>query len=190
MENILAYIANFISISDELKSRLYKIYVKENLPKDYFLYKPNKIWRNTYFINKGIVRSFHLKNEKEITDNFWAENEWITSTSSFLENIPNLLYIKTVEQTELIRFSLSDLEECLLDFPEMERFGRIIVSKNLSVQYEQLIILRSCSAQERYHFFEKTARNKLPRIPLGMLASFLGMANETLSRVRSPKYKQ
>lgn len=160
------------------------------LPKDYFLHKPNKIWRNTYFINKGVIRSFHLKNDKEITDNIWAENEWITSTSSFLEHIPGLFYIKTVEETEVLKFSLTDLEKCLLNFPEMERFGRMLVSKKVKEQSERLVLMRSHSAQERYRFFEETAKNKLHRIPLGMLASYLGMTQETLSRIRSQNYNR
>lgn len=187
MQHLIAHINHFIPVSDGLKERLQDMSEVQVLPKDYFLYKPNKVWRNTFFINKGIIRSFHLKDDKEITDSFWAENEWITSTSSFLENIPDLFYIKTVEQCEVLKFSLKDLEKCLSDFPEMERFGRMLVSKRVKEQSERLVLFRSYSARERYQFFEETAKNKLYRIPLGMLASYLGMTQETLSRIRSRK---
>jgi len=132
-----------------------------------------------------LIRIYYLKNEKEITDNFSAENEWITSIYSFLQNIPDHFHIQTLEKTELVRVSLNDLETCFKDFPEMERFGRMLISKYFLEQSERIISLQFNSAKERYQFFERSAKNKLSRVPLGMLASHLGMTQETLSRVRS-----
>ena len=142
---------------------------------------------NTYFINKGLTRTFYLKDEKTITDNFSAENEWITSIHSFLQNIPDHFHIQTLEETELVKVSLTDLEECFKDFPEMERFGRMLMSKYFLEQSERIISLQFNSARERYQFFERSSQNKLQRIPLGMIASHLGMTQETLSRVRAIK---
>jgi len=157
------------------------------LPKKYFLHKPNRVCSNTYFIKKGLVRIYYLKDGKEITDNFSAENEWITSIYSFLQNIPDHFHIQTLEPTEVLKISLDDLEECFKDFPEMERFGRMLISTYFLEQSERIIMLQFNSAKERYQFFERTSKNKLTRVPLGMLASHLGMTQETLSRVRSTK---
>ncbi|WP_375580091.1 Crp/Fnr family transcriptional regulator [Marivirga tractuosa] len=156
-------------------------------PKDHFLHKPNKACQHTYFINKGLVRIYYLNGDKEITDNFSAENEWVTSIYSFLQNIPDHFYIQTLEETELVKISLDHLEECFKDFPKMERFGRMLISQYFLEQSERIISLQFNSAQERYQFFELTSKNKLLRVPLGMLASYLGMTQETLSRVRSSK---
>lgn len=128
-----------------------------------------------------------MKDEKEITDNFSAENEWVTSIHSFLQNIPDHFHIQTLEETELVKVSLTDLEKCFKDFPEMERFGRILMSISFLQQSERIISLQFNSASERYQFFERTSKNKLQRVPLGMLASHLGMTQETLSRVRAIK---
>jgi hypothetical protein len=69
----------------------------------------------------------------------------------------------------------------------MERFGSMLISKLFLEQSERVISLHFNTAKERYHFFEKSSKNKLLRVPLGMLASHLGMTQETLSRVRSTK---
>lgn len=132
-----------------------------------------------------MIRTYYLKNDKEITDNFSAENEWITSIYSFFNNIPDFFYIQTLEETELVKVSILDLEQCFEDFTEMERFGRMLISKYFMEQSERIISLQFNTAKERYRFFEKTSMNKLARVPLGMLASHLGMTQETLSRVRS-----
>ncbi len=170
-----------------MKNRLEKICEVEFFSKNDFLHKPNRSCLNTYFINIGLIRIYYLKDGKEITDNFSAENEWITSIYSFLQNIPDHFHIQTLEKTELVRISLNDLEECFKDFPEMERFGRMLISRYFLEQSERIISLQFNSAKERYSFFEQTAKKKLSRIPLGMLASHLGMTQETLSRVRSAK---
>lgn len=184
-DNLINHITNFIPVSIELKNRLETICQTQNFPKNHFLHKPNRVCLNTYFINKGLIRIYYLKNEKEITDNFSAENEWITSIYSFLQNIPDHFHIQTLEETELVSISLNDLESCFKDFPEMERFGRMLISKYFLEQSERIISLQFNSAKERYQFFERTSKNKLSRVPLGMLASYLGMTQETLSRVRS-----
>ena len=136
-------------------------------------------------MNKGLTRIYYKKEEKEITDNFSAENEWVTSIYSFLKNTPDHFYIQTLEETEIVKISLIDLENCFKDFPEMERFGRILISQYFLEQSERIISYQFNSAVERYQFFERTQKNKLQRVPLGMLASHLGMTQETLSRVRA-----
>jgi CRP-like cAMP-binding protein len=187
IENLINHIAKFIPVSNELKNRLELICEIKIYPKKYFLHKPNRICSNTYFINKGLARIYYKKGDKEVTDNFSAENEWITSIYSFLQNIPDHFHIQTLEETELIKISLTDLEECFKDFPEMERFGRMLISKLFLEQSERIISLHFNSAKERYKFFVQSSKNKLLRVPLGMLASHLGMTQETLSRVRSTK---
>ncbi len=186
-ENLIQHIEKFVVVSEDLKNRLSKISKTQNFEKGKFLHKPKKVCNYTYFINSGLVRVYYKKGDKEITHNFSAENEWITSIYSFLKNIPDHFHIQTLEEAEIIKISLADLEECFRDFPEMERFGRILISKLYLGQSERIISLQFNSAKERYLFFEQTSKNKLPRVPLGMLASHLGMTQETLSRVRSPK---
>ena len=187
IESLVSHISNFIPVSKELKSRLETICEIQKFPKNHFLHKPKRTCLDTFFINKGLIRIYYLKNEKEITDNFSAENEWITSIYSFLQNIPDHFHIQTLENTEVVRISLSNLEDCFRDFSEMERFGRMLISQYFLEQSERIISLQFNSAKERYRFFEQISRNKLTRVPLGMLASHLGMTQETLSRVRSSK---
>lgn len=187
MEKIINHISKFIPVSYELKTRLGSISELVLFPKGHFLHKPNRTCSHTYFINKGLARIYYRKADKEITDNFSAENEWITSIYSFLQSIPDHFHIQTLEETEVVRISLLDLEQCFKDFPEMERFGRMLISQYFLKQSERIISLQFNNAKERYDFFERTANNKLQRVPLGMLASHLGMTQETLSRVRAKK---
>ncbi|MET1259876.1 Crp/Fnr family transcriptional regulator [Flagellimonas sp. DF-77] len=184
---LIRHIEKFIPVSDALQTRLKEISIPKTIEKGKFLHRPKRVCENTYFIASGLLRIFYRKGEKEITDNFAAENEWITSIYSFMKNVPDNCYIETLETSELIGIGIKDLEKCFQDFPEMERFGRILISNYFVEQSERIISLQFHSAKERYQFFRNTSKNKLSRVPLGMLASHLGMTQETLSRVRAQK---
>ena len=185
MESLVKHIESFIPVSEQLNERLREIAQRQVLVKGTFLHQPGKICSHTYFIVKGLVRTYYQKDEKEITDNFAAEGEWITSVQSFMKNVPDYFYIQTLEDSELLSIQLQQLEQCFSDFPEMERFGRMLLSHYFMEQSERIIALQFQSSKERYSYFAKSAPHKLVRVPLGMLASYLGMTPETLSRVRA-----
>ena len=186
-ENLVAHIKKFIPVSLELEGRLEQISKPEILEKGKFLHKPHRVCEQTYYINLGLLRVFYKKDDKEITDTFSSEGEWITSIQSFMKNIPDNFYIQTLEKSELVSINMLQLEKCFTDFPEMERFGRILMSRYFVEQSERIISLQFHTAKERYDFFVKTGKDKIQRVPLGMLASHLGMTRETLSRVRAEK---
>jgi CRP-like cAMP-binding protein len=181
------HIKNFITVSVELVKRLQEISKFKTIDKGKFLHRPNRICEDTYFINSGLLRIFYKKDDKEITDNFAAEGEWITSIYSFMRNVPDNCYIEALEKSELAAINILQLEKCFQDFPEMERFGRMLISKYFIEQSERIISLQFHTAKEKYQFFCNTATNKLARVPLGMLASHLGITQETLSRIRASK---
>lgn len=187
VETLIEHIKHFIPVSTDLTNRIQEISIARKVDKGSYLHKPNRICEHTYFIKSGLVRIFYKKDEKEITDNFSAEGEWITSIYSFMKNVPDNCYIKTLEDSELIMINILQLEKCFCDFPEMERFGRILISNYFVQQSERIISMQFHTAKEKYQFFCNTSKNKLSRVPLGMLASHLGIAQETLSRIRAEK---
>lgn len=182
---LIEHIKTFIPVSEHLVERLQTISEIRTIEKGKFLHKPGRVCHHTYFIVSGLLSVFYKKGEKEVTDNFAAEGEWITSIYSFMKNVPDNCYIETLETSELITIEVNRLEQCFSDFPEMERFGRFLISKYFMEQSERIISLQFHSAKERYDFFTKTSKNKLHRLPLGMLASHLGITQETLSRIRA-----
>ena len=186
-EQLIKHINRFVPVSDQLRERLIIISELKTIDKGRFLHRPYRICNYTYFIISGLVRLYYKKKEKEITDKFSAEGDWITSVQSFMKNVPDYFYIETLEKSELIAININDLQKCFKDFPEMEKFGRIVMSTYYVEQSERIISLRFHSAKERYEYFCKMSKIKTSRLSLGMLASHLGITQETLSRIRAEK---
>ena len=93
IESLLQNIENVIKVSEDLKARIISISKAEIVKKGKFIHRPNRVCDKTYFISSGLIRIYYEKGEKEVTDNFAAKNEWITSIYSFMKNVPDICYI-------------------------------------------------------------------------------------------------
>lgn len=184
MNEFLTYFNNLTIVSDalanELKSRATAMFIKKGT----LLHKAGSVCRKTYWVNKGILRTYYLKEGKEITDVFASEGNWITSVQSFMKGEPDQYFIQAIEDSELFALSSEDLMYLFQHFHEMERFGRITMSQSYIQLAQKLESYQFTTAKAKYDHFCKVYQPILNRLPLGMVASYLGITQETLSRVR------
>jgi CRP-like cAMP-binding protein len=181
---LLAHIAQLTTVSAELAAEVRRRARLQEIGKGQFLHRAGAVCSRTYFITAGLVRSYYCKGEKEITDFFAAEGDWITATGSFMRNEPDQTYLQALEPGTVYSLSNADLLYLFEHFPAMERFGRITISQQFVQQSVRLTAMQFSSAQDKYAHFCAAYRRVLPRLPLGMVASYLGITQETLSRVR------
>ena len=99
----------------------------------------------------------------------------------------DIYYIDAIENTKAYYINVNDLVYLFDNFPEMERYGRLSMGTVFGHFMERITSMRFTSAKERYNHFQKTYSNIYHRIPLGMVASYLGITQETLSRIRAEK---
>ncbi len=184
MEKLFQSIAKYIKLSEHLKEELRRRVVSQTFKKKALVHDASKVCRESYFIEKGIMRLFYLKDGKEITEFFCAENEWMNSPKSFMQQIPDTYYIDTLEDTVAWKLSVSDLVYLFENFPEMEKYARMDMGSTFGYIMERLAAMRFSSAAEKYQHFLQTYHDIHHRIPLGMVASYVGITQETLSRLR------
>ncbi len=147
----------------------------------------NRVCKESYFIQEGILRTFFLKDGKEVSEYFCSINEWVNSPKSFVQRTPDIYYIDAIEETSTLVLQVHDLMFLFDNFPEMERYARLSMGTIFGHLMERITSIRFTSAKERYLHFKKTYADIYPRIPLGMVASYLGITQETLSRIRAEK---
>lgn len=186
-ENIFAHFEKFIKLSENLKSELSKRIKPIVFQKGELVLDANNISKKSYFINKGILRTYFIKNGKEISEYFSGTDEWVNSPKSFMQREKDIYYIDAIENTEAYFINVKDLVYLFDNFPEMERYARLSMGTVFGHFMERITSIRFTSAKERYNHFQKNYSNIYHRIPLSMVASYLGITQETLSRIRAEK---
>lgn len=144
----------------------------------------DRVCTESYFIRKGILRIYFIKDGKEISEYFFSQDEWVNSPTSFIQRKKDIYYIDTIETTEAYGLNVNDLVYLFDHFPEMERYSRLSMGSFFGHAMERIASMRFTSAKEKYDHFCQTYGHIYHRIPLGMVASYLGIAAETLSRIR------
>jgi CRP-like cAMP-binding protein len=184
---IYNHFEQYIPLSDELKKELSQRIEMVFFKKGEMVLYADKVCTKSYFIQKGIFRTYFIKDDKEITEYFSAENEWVNSPRSFMQRKVDIYYIEAIEDAEAFCLNVNDLVYLFNNFSEMERYARLSMGTVFGHFLERITSMRFTTAKEKYEHFLQTYHDIYHRLPLGMVASYLGITQETLSRVRSEK---
>lgn len=138
-----------------------------------------------YFIYQGLVRISYTKEDKEITNWFIKENMMFAATYSILTGKPNYSQYEAIEDTYVLKIRYSVLESYYKKYHSLEHLGRKLIESYYSTFMKRTYDVLFLSAEERYQIFLKEKGDLLPRIPLRHIASYLGITQETLSRLRA-----
>ena len=138
------------------------------------------------FVLSGSTRMYSIDEYgAEHITYFAMEDWWIADIASFISQVPSLLNIETIEETEMVYFTKESREEVLSEVPKLEKYFRILFEKSLVANHQRLLNTLSLSAAEKYVEFVKKYENLIGRIPQVQIASFLGISPEHLSKIRS-----
>ncbi|GAA3521555.1 Crp/Fnr family transcriptional regulator [Aquimarina addita] len=175
-------ILNDSEFSDFLKVCEYKEFSK----KEYLLLSGNYN-HGVYFVISGTIGLFELINGKELYQNFFLESEFANELKSLTTQTPSTKNLIALTKTTSFYLSRTKLLELYDKSIEFERLGRKLLEHILNSQNEISYVLQSLKPEERYKYLENKKPRLLKSIPLTYLASYLGLARETLSRIRAKK---
>ncbi len=178
-------ISPFVKITPESRAALLSLMTKEYLPKGHVLVPLGGICRHIYYIEKGLSRSFYIKDGKEITEKFCAENSFTCSMHASITKEPDGRQIELLEPSIIWSAPYVDLEKLYDDHRDIERIVRHVIGNELVSVHQRLSDLLFRSAEERYNSLAESNPALLQRVPLGLIASWLGITQETLSRIRA-----
>jgi CRP-like cAMP-binding protein len=181
------YCDNIYPLSEVSKNALAECILIKELGSEEMILKAGHTANHACFVTNGLVRSYYLKNDEEITTKFLPKGSFITSIFSFYSRKPGTEFIKTVTASQLFCLHHNDLQKLYKEHLEINALGRIITEKYLFFLEVEIYNLRKQNAEERYKFFMKHYPHILKICPLKYIASYLGISTETLSRIRSKK---
>ncbi len=158
---------------------------KESVPKNQILVRQGEICNSLYYIEQGMGRSYYLnENGKEITQWFFGINKFMTSADSFFQQSPSIYYLEILEDAIVYNISKADIDQLFAKYPKMEKLGRLVAIEMLTKMVNKLNAIQFQTARERYEYMLAEFPDIAYQVPLGHIASYLGMTQETLSRIR------
>jgi CRP-like cAMP-binding protein len=185
MESLINYLLQFGQLNqqqiDLVKSKAIEIVLKKD---DYFS-EAGKVANQVGFVISGVLSISYFNNKgQEITRYFIDENNFVVDLYSFSTKIPSSEYIRAVTNCEIIFFSANDLEELSLTIIGWDKITSQITSKALMEKVNRISPMVAEDAKVRYNNFLEKFPGIANRIPLSLLASYLGITQSSLSRIR------
>jgi CRP-like cAMP-binding protein len=183
-ESIINHFQNLSPINEEDKVDLHKAMQEESFEKNDIIQRPGSRCKTLYFVSTGIARIFYLKDGNDVTEHFaFNGNIIIRAESLFTEQITQK-GIQALTHIEMVRIDANDLFQLCLMHPNIERlFHQIIIKEYLNAT-KRIESLQLLSAHERYNEL-LIETNLVKHIPLKYIASYLGITQVSLSRIRA-----
>ncbi len=185
MEQLFAYFRKFNSLSTEEEEAIAEISSNIVIKKNTDLQSIGHTCKTIYFIKKGVARIYYVKDGIDITENFFFENNIIARVESLLTGKPSRKAIQILEDAEIISINTNALFELYDRFPAIERLFRKIFEAAYVDTVNRIEGMQFHTADERYKALLHEAPDVLKRVPLKYVASYLGITQVSLSRIRA-----
>jgi CRP-like cAMP-binding protein len=182
---LLTHISEYTLLQHGMEEAILESFERKTMPRDTQLVGHGRVCQQLYFIESGALRGHYLLKGKEITYWFAFENDFATSLHSFITRQPAVESISLLEDSELLSISKEKLDKLLARFPQLEKVLRMTYERYYLRLEERFVNAQFKTAKERYDELMQTHPRILQRAPLGAVATYLGITQETLSRIRS-----
>ncbi len=157
----------------------------QKFKKGTILLRQGEISAKCYFVLTGCIRQYScLEDGREITYNFFTEEQAVVMISSYKQKKPSDYFLSCAETSSLLVGELDSEEGMYNKFPKLKEVTRIILESNLGEAQDEHARFISSTPEERYRMILKNRPGLINRVPQHQLASYLGITPESLSRIK------
>lgn len=161
-------------------------FTTKKLKKHQFLIQEDDNVTNDYFVVKGLLKAYHIDKEgKEYIMQFAMEDWWVTDYQAYFSQTKATLNIDCIEEVELLCLSLQNRDKICADLHKIEHFFRRKSNFGYVALQRRILSLLNSNAKERYDQLLQNYPTLFQRVPKTLIASYLGVSRETLSRFSS-----
>ncbi|WNH09943.1 Crp/Fnr family transcriptional regulator [Thalassobellus suaedae] len=186
LQPLLIYISKYIVLTNEEITLLESKLTIRNYLKGQYILQQGDICKYGCFILSGCTRTFYVdKDGQEHILMFGIEDWWASDMGSFITQTPADFNVQCLENTEVVMFSHKVNEELYKEIPKLERFFRQITERAFVASQKRIVRGFSLAAKEQYLLFREQYPEIEQRIPQYMVASYLGITKEFLSKIKS-----
>jgi CRP-like cAMP-binding protein len=185
LDILFKHIEEKVSLTEGDRELIQSFFTVRRLRKRQYLLQEGDICHYMAFVASGLLRSYNVdaKGDEHMSVFGW-EGWWLSDFNSFLTGEPSALNIDAIEASELLLISRADYDAITLAVPIMDRYFRILYQNSIVTKERRLMSSITHSAEEKYLQLIQLNPKIGERIPQNLIASYLGIAPETLSRIR------
>lgn len=185
------YLRSHTNITDADIDRICSLAKAIKLRKHEFLLQVGEVCRHKSFIGSGLLKTFSVKEDgSEHIIQFSTEQTWALEAESYHNEKPSRYAIDVIEDTELLQWSKDDFEGLRLEIPGLQVYSEQIISRTIHQTRHRLVTALGGTPEEKYDDFVRNFPALLSRLPLRMIAAYLGISLKTLTRLRSAQLQR
>ncbi|GAB3317702.1 Crp/Fnr family transcriptional regulator [Larkinella ripae] len=187
---MVAYFEEYIkaqgtTLSDEQIRLVGRAAIEKTVPRKQLLLQAGEVCRHKMFVVKGFLRTYRMGPDgSEHLMQFSPELSWITEGESYTNRSPSAYCIDALEESQLLMWNRDQFDALLHQLPALKTFSEQLISRNLYASRNRIYKAISATPEEKYEDFILSYPGILRRVPLRMIASYLGVSLKTLTRIR------
>jgi len=190
IEKLRSFFERTFPVTDEQFEFIKTMFIPKKVKKGEFLLREGELTRYAIFVASGCLRTYTIDDHgKEHILQFSPENWW-TGDMSFTSNVPSQCFIEALEDSEVLLTEMSSIQKLNAQIPEAASHYQSALQKSMAAKSQRILDSLSATAEERYIDFLKKYPSLAQRVPQHMIASYLGISPETLSRIRKQQSRK
>lgn len=179
------YLKEQTGLPDDLVQQVSGMATAHSLRRNEAILQPGDVCRHKVFICSGMLRTYSTgAGGNEHILQFAPELTWTLDVESYDKGTPTVVTIDAIEPTGIIMWQKNDFEMLRNDIPVLKKFSEELISRNIYYSRQRMLTALSATPEEKYEDFVQRFPGLLQRLPLRMIASYLGISIKTLTRIR------
>ncbi len=184
-DTIFKHLEEKIQLNPAEKELIKTFFNPKKLKKKQFVVVEGHVCNYLTFVSKGLLKCYHVDDKgNEHINQFSPEGWWTSDMSSFFSGGISFYSIDAMEDSEVLLITKEDFENLTIQVPVMDRYFRLLFQNSLITKERRLISSHTHTAEEKYRNILENNTDLMKRIPQNLLASYLGLSPETLSRLK------
>ena len=182
---IFKHLEEKVSLTPAEKELIKTFFTPKKIKKKQFVVVEGHVCNYLTFVSKGLLKAYNVDDKgNEHINQFSPEGWWTSDMSSFFSGGISFYSIDAMEDSEVLLITREDFENLTLQVPVMDRYFRLLFQNSLITKERRLISSHTHTAEEKYRHIIEKHPDLIKRIPQNLLASYLGLSPETLSRLK------
>ncbi len=183
--NLILFIEQIIPMPRQRVVEIASNFQKIEISKDEYFIKAEKICTKYLFLEKGFIRAFTFDLDgNQVTTDFYSDNQIVFEVGSFFQNTVSKENFQALEDSMGWYIDYEQLQTLFHSIPEFREFGRMILVKGFIAFKQRTLSLINQTAEQRYETLIKARPEIFQKAPLKNIATYLGITDTSLSRIR------